>query len=166
MSTTLTLSQETGIGAPTTRQGIIWLASYPKSGNTWFRFFLRALLNENETRGCEMGMASSREVFDDYTGICSSDLTNDEIDSLRPGVYEQVVADAEKLPIFAKTHDACTNLADGEPMLSRKATAGAIYLIRNPLDVAVSFAYHSGHENFSQMPQVLADGHLCDHAGQ
>jgi hypothetical protein len=27
---------------------IIWLASYPKSGNTWVRLFLNSLLNNNE----------------------------------------------------------------------------------------------------------------------
>ena len=28
--------------------GIIWLASYPKSGNTWFRVFLTNLLEEKD----------------------------------------------------------------------------------------------------------------------
>ena len=30
------------------KKNIIWLASYPKSGNTWFRSFLTALLNDKE----------------------------------------------------------------------------------------------------------------------
>jgi hypothetical protein len=29
--------------------GIIWLASYPKSGNTWFRVFLTNLLRDADT---------------------------------------------------------------------------------------------------------------------
>jgi hypothetical protein len=31
-----------------TPKKIIWLASYPKSGNTWFRAFLTALLNDGD----------------------------------------------------------------------------------------------------------------------
>ncbi len=29
---------------------IIWLASYPKSGNTWVRFFLVSILYSNEEK--------------------------------------------------------------------------------------------------------------------
>ena len=28
--------------------GIVWLASYPKSGNTWFRIFISNLLKDND----------------------------------------------------------------------------------------------------------------------
>lgn len=132
--------------------GIIWLASYPKSGNTWFRIFLRNLLSPSEqpARLDAIGfpIASGRAIFDDFAGIDSSDLTPDEIDSLRPRVYEQIAAEAREGPVFMKTHDAYTYLPNGEPLLSRGATAGAIYLIRNPLDVAVSFANHSAHQRF------------------
>ena len=29
---------------------IVWLASYPKSGNTWLRMFLRSYFLKNETQ--------------------------------------------------------------------------------------------------------------------
>ena len=68
-------------------KNIIWLASYPKSGNTWFRIFLTNLLqkhtspaNINELTGGPI--ASSRQLFDELTGIDSSDLTFDEIEKL------------------------------------------------------------------------------------
>ncbi len=40
-------------------------------------------------------------------------------------------------------HDAYTFTAAGEPLVSREATLGAIYLLRNPLDVAPSYANHN-----------------------
>jgi hypothetical protein len=150
------------------RQGIVWLASYPKSGNTWFRIFLSNLLSCRDEpvtlRGIGWSIASARDVFDDLAGIDSSDLSHEEIDWYRRRVYEQIATEANEFPIFMKTHDAYTYLDDGEPMLSRKATAAAIYFVRNPLDVAVSLAYHSGHENFDRAIAEMSSrewGHFC-----
>ena len=99
------------------RRGIIWLASYPKSGNTWLRIFLRNLLSGEDGPAAldEIGftIASSRALFDDLSGIDSSDMTHDEIDRLRPRVYEQIVDRAEELPVFMRTHDAYTYLPKG-----------------------------------------------------
>lgn len=128
--------------------GIIWLASYPKSGNTWFRIFLANLLRNSDQpvdiNDLEVTrIANDRAVFDDETGIEASDFTLDEIDELRPLVYEQLAGKATKT-LFMKAHDAWTFLPDGTPLLSSKATKGAIYFIRNPLDVAISYAHHRG----------------------
>ena len=43
-----------------------------------------------------------------------------------------------------KIHDAYTDVADNMPLIPAEATGGALYFIRNPLDVAVSFAHHNG----------------------
>ena len=71
--------------------GIIWLASYPKSGNTWFRVFLTNLRGEEDgpAQINKLGstpIASARGIFDDEAGIEASDLTPDEIDRLRPEI--------------------------------------------------------------------------------
>ena len=142
-------------------KGIVWLASYPKSGNTWFRIFLHNLLFDKEeladldTIGFQI--ASDRKTFDDVSGVSSADLGFDEIDRLRPRVYERLVQDAEELPIFMKVHDAYTCLPDGEPLLSAAATAAAIYIVRNPLDVAVSFAHYRGHDGFDATIEAMAE---------
>ncbi len=132
------------------KDGIIWLASYPKSGNTWLRIFLTYLrgdgeepANINELDGGPI--ASARALFDEATGIESSDLTPEEIDWLRPKVYEQLAAGANET-LFFKVHDAFTYTADGWALLPPRATQEAIYLIRNPLDVAVAFANHNSRD--------------------
>lgn len=131
------------------KSGIIWLASYPKSGNTWLRIFLTNLrrdgaepVNINELDGGPI--ASARGLFDELTGIEASDLTAEEIDRLRPEVYERLAAAAQEV-LFLKVHDAYTYGADGRALLSA-AGSRAIYLIRNPLDVAVSYANHSSRD--------------------
>lgn len=127
---------------------IIWLASYPKSGNTWFRVFLTNLRGEiegpadiNDLKNTPI--ASTRRIFDDEAGIEASDLTPDEIDRLRPEVYTHLAERADET-LFMKVHDAYTSNDKNIPLFPEEATAGAIYFIRNPLDVVISFAYHSG----------------------
>ncbi len=125
---------------------IVWLASYPKSGNTWFRVFLSNLLSK-ESNPVDINtlyatpIASNRELFDEATGLSASDLTPEEIDNLRPGVYEYAARNINEL-LFQKIHDAWLMTESGEPMFSKKVTHSAIYFVRNPLDVAVSFSNH------------------------
>lgn len=126
-------------------KGIIWLASYPKSGNTWFRTLIANLMSKSQepvdiNQLSTGGIASGRERFDELTGIESGDLTFEEINRLRPEVYEYLAQTVEK-PLFVKVHDAYTYLSDGRPLLPSE-NCKAIYLIRNPLDVAVSFSHH------------------------
>jgi aryl sulfotransferase len=125
---------------------IIWLASYPKSGNTWFRAFLTALLRPDDPNPDINNMvpstiASSRQLFDELTGVSSADLSPDEIERLRPRVYRQNALESDEL-VYHKIHDAWSLLPDGEPLVPGDVTKGVIYIIRNPLDVAVSFAHH------------------------
>jgi aryl sulfotransferase len=125
---------------------IVWLASYPKSGNTWMRAFLTSLLNPRK-EGLDINnmvpstIASSRQLFDELTGVSASDLLPEEIDCLRPAIYRQNALESEEL-IYHKIHDAWIRLPGGEPLIPADVTRCVIYIIRNPLDVVVSFAHH------------------------
>lgn len=125
---------------------IIWLASYPKSGNTWFRAYLTYLLNPQENKMDINNLAggpiaSSREHFDDITGLSSSDLTHEEIETLRPDVYRYLAKNARE-PIYKKVHDAYVYTKNGDPLIPAEVTRAVIYFIRNPLDIVASFANH------------------------
>ena len=138
--------------------GIIWLASYPKSGNTWFRIFLANLRGEDESpvdinELYDIPIAGAREIFDELTGFEASDLLHDEVDRLRPLVYEQMVAGYEDTR-FLKVHDAYTLVDDRTPLFPSNVTQGAIYIVRNPLDVAVSFAHHTGGDYDSSISNM------------
>lgn len=128
---------------------IIWLASYPKSGNTWFRTFISNLLKEKDEDVSinslkTDGIFSSRPILDSIIGVESSNMTSEEIDRLLPRVYNHI---AEKITrnLYIKVHDAYTYLPDESPVLGTCHARG-IYILRNPLDVAVSYANHSSRE--------------------
>lgn len=137
----------------------VWLASYPKSGSTWFRMLLANLdadrpVDINALRG-RGGIASARSRFDEMLLIPSGLLTHDECDRLRPLVYREMARsgsdrtledpDAPGLGVrFVKTHDAWTTTTDGEALLGGAAAArAAILIVRDPRDVAPSLASHN-----------------------
>lgn len=128
-------------------KGIYWLASYPKSGNTWFRIVLANLLNKTEKpvdlNHINTGMiASCRSWMVDALGYDIEDLSHDERDTLRPAVYRWY-AEQTNAPGYHKIHDAYTFLNNKEPLFPAEGCLGTLYFIRNPLDVAISFANHS-----------------------
>ena len=128
-------------------KGIYWLASYPKSGNTWFRIFLANLLNTTDNpinlNAINTGaIASGRSWVDEALGFDSADLTHKELDALRPAVYKWY-SETEDTIGYHKIHDAYTYLDNGLPLIPKEGSLGALYLIRNPLDVSISFAAHS-----------------------
>ncbi len=126
--------------------GQVWLASYPKSGNTWMRILLSNLLSGSENPedinnlALRDGSACNRDDFEEYTLLDSTLLCPHEIENLMPLVQEAKAADGSTAR-FIKVHDAWRYLPDGRPMLGRAARA-ALYLVRDPRDVAVSFAFH------------------------
>jgi hypothetical protein len=141
-------------------KNIFWLASYPKSGNTWFRVFLSNLFKEDEQPASindlhHTPIASARQPFDEATGLPSSDMTFEEVDRLRPDVYRMQAREAEDIQ-FRKVHDAYTYLEDGSPLFPTDVSRGAVYFIRNPLDVLISFAHHSASEP-GKMVDVIND---------
>lgn len=125
---------------------IIWLASYPKSGNTWFRIILSNLLmpDKKEPDLDDMigaPIASSRNVVELQTGFSTKNFTLEEADKFRPIAGDEYAKTFENVT-FRKCHDAFTLLEDGRPLLGNPTYYNAIYIIRNPLSIVASLANH------------------------
>jgi len=127
--------------------GIVWLASYPKSGNTWLRLFLANYFAAK--RPLELNSAISFGAGDSgvelfrQAGMGPDAPSPASMAQLRPLVHRQMAQRNSNGVAFVKTHNACIHVA-GAPLITPEVTAGAILVVRNPFDVAVSFAHHTG----------------------
>lgn len=144
-------------------KGIIWLASYPKSGNTWMRILISNYHSEADepvsiNAISTDGIASSRTLFDNLVGVDSTSLTFEEIDALRPEVYEKVAVTGDHLQ-YIKVHDAYTYLPDGRSLLP-SLNSKVIYIVRNPLDIVPSLASHIG-ESTDETVRFMCDEKSC-----
>lgn len=126
-------------------RSLVWLSSYPKSGNTWLRSMLAVLRAPDrplDLRYLPYGMdLFDRQILDDFAAISSITMTPDELVPYQAQLFAAVSREAEP-PELAKTHAAAITGAGGTRLFGPDATAGAVYLLRNPMDVAVSYAHH------------------------
>jgi hypothetical protein len=143
-------------------RSLVWLASYPKSGNTWLRAMLTHLLHApgeafsvNALAGGITG--GDRHALDDACAISSAEMTPAELLPYRALLHRQMAAEAEA-PFFVKTHDQYVRGADGTALFPADASRAAIYIVRNPLDVALSFAHH-GQQDLDVTIARMADPH-------
>ncbi|SLN37574.1 Sulfotransferase domain protein [Roseovarius litorisediminis] len=125
---------------------IIWLASYPKSGNTWIRsllahYFMPAGMapDINNLRKFTTGDVR-QDFFDAAAGKPFRGETIEEWANIRQKAI-RLIAASKQGSHFVKTHCQAVNYL-GADLIPPEVTQGAIYLIRNPFDLAPSFARH------------------------
>jgi hypothetical protein len=137
--------------ADDTLQKIIWIASYPKSGNTWVRAFIHNLLREmlgNPADAQDINGLRRHTIYDISAGPYQQllgrpplECAPEDVARVRPEV-QRLLATARSRPFFMKTHLIMAQCY-GFWTINLDATLAAIYIVRNPLDVAISYAHHS-----------------------
>lgn len=123
---------------------LVWLASYPKSGNTWARAFLHNYIAEPETPQPinELTALSAVECAAIWFDARDTRLTTEATQKRRPAVHA-ALRDLHDDLVFVKTHNA--NLAlHGIPLCTPEHTAGAIVIVRDPRDIALSYSAFTG----------------------
>jgi len=84
---------------------------------------------------------SDRDLFDETMGLESSSMTFGEIDRLRP-LFSRCIAEQSPDQTFVKVHDAYSVNDRNIPILPEDSVSTCVYIVRNPLSIAVSYAYH------------------------
>ncbi len=138
---------------PRNPKGIVWIASYPKSGNTWMRVYLYHLMRlmnglpraENDLHALDK--ASTYEarlvgLFEELLGKPLATAGRQEVAIVRPQVHAAIVQRIGSVSLI-KTHAALGQLGN-IPTHNLAVSAGTIYIVRDPRDVAVSLAAHNG----------------------
>jgi hypothetical protein len=138
---------------------IIWLASYPKSGNTWMRSRLAHYVmppgkapDINNLRQFTTGDTRA-DFFDAAAGGKYHGTNLEEWMAVR-GKALRLIAASKPDHHFVKTHCQPVRLFD-QDVIPPEVTAAAIYILRNPFDLAPSFARHQNCDLDTAITQML-----------
>lgn len=142
-------------------ENVVWISSFPRSGNTWLRCFLTGLLQPNldlNLDNLHTVHCANRELVEQSLCFSTGDLTADEINKLRPDVYRHWSEYwKSSSPLFVKTHDCYNGQPHGTPIFPADVSRATIYLIRNPLDVCVSYAKFWGNNDYDTAADYICD---------
>ena len=131
---------------------IIWIASYPKSGNTWVRSFVVAYYF------CENGIfdVNKLSLIQDYPNkqFFKETVKKGEIhkhwDSAQKNICD------EKKVKFLKTHNSLIT-AFGNDFTKPEYSLGVIHVIRDPRNIITSLKNHYDFENYERALKFMQD---------
>ena len=139
---------------------IIWIASYPKSGNTWVRSFLGTYLYSSDGKFNHNLMHEIHEFPDSEILKKFMDIKNfhnlNEVSKYWIKVQSfinnfDLYNNNKDEHIFLKTHSSMCNI-NGNNFTNKGNTIAAIYIVRDPRNVVISMSNHFGtsHEENSK----------------
>ena len=135
---------------------IIWLASYPKSGNTWVRSFITSLLyNENNE-------ANLKDLIHIQQYPLRSHFTNlvSDIDNLGElssnWILSQKIINQDNKIKFFKTHHAFCKF-NNSFFTNGEVSLGTVHIVRDPRNVISSILYHFSKKNYEEAREFLFD---------
>ena len=139
---------------------IIWLASYPKSGNTWLRSMIATYFYTN-TGEFNFKLLNYIDQFPNY-----NDFRNYKDTFYKPESTSKYWLDVQRKIneknklIFLKTHNALCKI-ENSVFTDQKNSIGAIYIVRDPRNVVNSILNHFDHKNHQQVLEFMKDEGRC-----
>ena len=120
---------------------ITWIASYPKSGNTWVRSFLSNYLSDND----DFNFKELKKINKFPREHLFKELNvnkNDFGDIARNWIPMQAFINLKNEITYLKTHNAMMTINNWR-FTDTDNTNGFIYLVRDPRDVLLSYSSHT-----------------------
>lgn len=124
---------------------IRWLASFPKSGNTWVRFFLNAYTTgfpvRLNTAFHYVASDLQPEIYQMMMPRSITELSVGEQILYHGGALLNLLKLGRTKDVVVKTHNAKA-VVEGARLIPSQISGPSVYLIRDPRDVVVSHAAH------------------------
>ncbi len=133
---------------------IIWLASYPKSGNTWIRSFLVSLLftKDGKSNLDSLNMIGQYPLRSQFKNLIK-DFTN--VSEIKKNwIKSQEIINLDKKVRFFKTHHAMVSI-DNYNFTNDENTLGVIYIVRDPRNIVSSVKNHYSLDSIEQARDLM-----------
>jgi hypothetical protein len=127
---------------------IVWLASYPESGAYWVSMFLANLISgsrapcNTKERDAIVPAENSAKLYQPFFKQPLTEVPMVKLAEMRAKVHIEIAKRANDF-FFLRTHNAAVRHY-GQLTITPEATAAAIYLVRNPLDIAACYGAARG----------------------
>ena len=118
---------------------IIWLTSYPKSGNTWVRIFLSYMLSDENTFNINKTKIYQFPRRLNFEGITQN--IDDGNEFVKNCIHAQSKINLDNKFKILKTHNAFWKNGNYS-FTDLKNTAGCIYIVRDPRNIITSIKNH------------------------
>jgi len=125
---------------------IIWLASYPKSGNTFLRSLLASYFySEDGTFEFEILKNIEQFPINEIFDKIGVDI-NDKYLVAKNYIKSQEEINKSKKLSFLKTHSSFCKMYNKFNFSDLKNSLGVIYIVRDPRNIVTSFAHHNSKD--------------------
>ena len=133
---------------------IIWIASYPKSGNTWIRVFLNKVLFSGNNNNLNLGRIptfASDKYFEQYF-----DPKKNPVGKIKEywGAAQDHICRTTTNINYIKTHNINASFG-AHNFTSKKYVCGIIHVVRDPRDILLSIGPHFGLDTSESLEMLL-----------
>ena len=135
---------------------IIWLASYPKSGNTWVRLFLDNLFQKANDFNINKNIIGQFPIRSHFEKL--SNNINDQGEFAKYCIKAQENLNLKDQVKIFKTHNAYWNWDNGKyTFTDEKNTLGVIYIVRDPRNVITSILNYFHKKNYEEAFEFIKE---------
>ena len=133
---------------------IIWLASYPKSGNTWIRLFLDNLFSSSDKFNINQNLIRQFPLRKHFAGLTKN--INNQNEFAKNCINAQLRLNLDGKIKILKTHNALWKFNNGEYSFTNEInTIGVIHIVRDPRNIVTSILNYFQKKNYENAIEFM-----------